>query len=102
MRTRSTPSRNSGSRPSRVLCRPDDVDDRWDKRLVSRWHRVIAELRRPHPLQRLGLARLHKTVPAPADVERHEEVEAVVAVTREGQGRQARFLDSDAELLVQL
>ena len=56
---------------------------------------------RPHPFERLTLARLHKTLPAAADVERHQQVEVFVGVAREGKRREAVGFDFDAEFLTQ-
>src|SRR5215207_1086793 len=78
------------------------LDQDRDERLVRRRHRIGGEVHRPHPFQRLPLPRSHEALPAPAGVERHQEVEALVAVARESERGEAGLAYGDAELLVKL
>src|SRR6266702_6768527 len=73
-----------------------------DQRNVRRRHRVVAELVGADPGEGLAFARRDRTLPAPADVERHQEMESFVGVARKGQRRQTWLGDGDAELLVEL
>ena len=45
--------------------------------------------------------RLHEAVPPPAQVERHQEMEILIAVTGEDEGRQAGLGDLDPQLFLQ-
>src|SRR5436309_14940888 len=42
-----------------------------------------------------------RCLPAAADVERHQQMETVIGMAREGQRRQTRLADGDADLFVQ-
>src|SRR5690348_10976157 len=73
-----------------------------DQRLIRRRHLVVPEPVRPDPGEPLPLVGGDDPLPAPADVERHQEMEVVVAVACEGQRRQTGLLHDDAEFLLQL
>src|SRR5580700_1917872 len=73
-----------------------------DQRFVGGRHRIVAELRRPHPFEPLSLLRGNETFPAPADIERQEKVEVGIAAARKGQRREALLLDDDTQFLLQL
>src|SRR5690348_5031523 len=50
-----------------------------------RWrHRVVAQFVGTDPGQLLAFARDRKTLPAPADVERHQQMERVIGVAGKG------------------
>ena len=72
------------------------------KRQVGRRHGVAPELARHDPFQRLAFARPRQAVPFAAGEDRHQQMELLVAVAREGDRRQAARRRLDAELLVQL
>src|SRR6185437_11811742 len=65
-------------------------------------HRVLAQFVGADPNEFLALARDHLALPAPADVERHQQMEIVVSVTGESERRQAGFVDRYADFLMQL
>ena len=84
------------------LASPQQVLEVRDQRRVGRRHRVAAQVLGPHPFQRLAVERLHEALPSAADIERHQQVEVVVSVAREGERREAGRLDHDAELFAEL
>ena len=43
-----------------------------------------------------------RSLPAPADIERHQQMKIRIGVAREGQRREARFVDDDPQFLLQL
>ncbi len=73
-----------------------------DERRIGRRHRIIPKLVRPAP-RRAACDALRVTVslPAPADIERHQKVEIRIGVARKGQGRKTGFLDDDSQFLQQ-
>src|SRR5437879_7802770 len=73
-----------------------------DQRNVRGRHRIIAQLVGADPGQLLALARDHHAFPAPADVERHQQMKVVIGVARKSQRRQAWLADVDADLFMQL
>ena len=77
------------------------IDQMRDQRNVRGRHRVIAQLVGADPGQLLALARDRQALPAPADVERHQQMKAVIGVARKRQRRQARLADVDPDLLMQ-
>ena len=56
----------------------------------------------PHPFELLRLLRLDESIPAPANIERHQQVEVGVEVARESQRCEALLLDDDSQFLLQL
>src|SRR2546427_8574609 len=44
----------------------------------------------------------HRSVPAPAHIERHQEMKIRIGVARKGQRRQTGFLDDDTQFLLEL
>ena len=73
-----------------------------DQRNVRGRHRIVAQLVRTHPCELLALAWRDGAFPFPADVKRHQQMEAVIAVTGERQWRKTRLFDLDPEFFVQL
>src|SRR5215470_19191844 len=73
-----------------------------DQRQVGWRHRIVAQLVRTDPGEPLIFLRRDYSLPAPTDIERHQQVKISVSMTREGERRQAVFLDDNAELLLQL
>src|SRR5690349_22645029 len=61
-----------------------------DQRLVGRRHLVVAKLVRSDPGELLSLLGLNDALPAPANIERHQEMEVRIGVARKGERRQAR------------
>src|SRR5271170_6732164 len=55
-----------------------------------------------YPFELLPFPRLGDTRPAPADIERHQQMELGIKVTRECQRCEALLLDVDTQLLFQL
>src|SRR6516162_9802617 len=78
------------------------IDQMRDQRDVGWRHGIAAQLVGADPGEGLAFASRYHAFPAPADVERHQQVERLVSVACEGQRRQARLGYSDAELLVEL
>src|SRR5579875_1778496 len=74
-----------------VIGASQEIAQERDQRLVGRRHREVRELVRAHPGERLALARLHAPAPAPAEIERHQQVEALIGVRGEGEGGEAGF-----------
>src|SRR5581483_1770632 len=72
------------------------------QRLIGRRHRIIAQPVRAHPGELLPFLWHHRSLPAPADIERHQQMEIRIDVTGESERRQARFGDDDAELFLEL
>ena len=72
-----------------------------DQRLVRRRHRVVPKLVRPHPGEPAWPFARHLSLPAPADIERHQQMEVGIGVAREGQRRETGFPDDDSEFLLQ-
>src|SRR5262245_11526048 len=73
-----------------------------DQRHVGRWHRIVAQLVRHHPLEPLAFERCDRPLPAPTYVERHQKVKVLVGVARKGERRKARLPDDDSEFLLEL
>jgi hypothetical protein len=73
-----------------------------DQRLVGRRHRVAAQSVRPHPGDSLALQRRCGTLPTPADVERHQQMEIGIGVAGERQRRKARRIYDNSQFLPQL
>src|ERR1700729_3278878 len=73
-----------------------------DQRQIRRRHRIVAQLVHAYPGELLALARDRLAFPAPADIERHQEMKTLIGVAGEGERRKARLLDGDAEFLMQL
>src|SRR5690349_10639172 len=73
-----------------------------DQRNIRRRHRVVAELVGADPGEVLAFARRDLPFPAPADIERHQQMKRFVAVARKGERCEARLGYGDAELLVEL
>ena len=71
-----------------------------DQRLVGRRHRVVGELLRAHPGQRLAFPRPRHALPAPAQKQRHQQMEPLISVRGEGERRKAGGGDVDAQLLL--
>src|SRR5687767_3487087 len=68
--------------------------------LVRRRHRVVGKPLRAHPGELLPLSRRHLALPRAAHVEGHQQVERLVGMTGEGEGRQTLGRNLDAELLL--
>ena len=68
------------------------------QRLVGGRHRVVPQAVWAHPRQLLAFQRRHRSLPTPADVERHQKMEIRIAVAGEGERREARFVDDDPQL----
>src|ERR1043166_2344046 len=62
------------------------------QRHVRGRHRKVPQPVRPHPFEALSFLRGHVPLPAPADVERSEEMEVRVGMAREGQRRETGLL----------
>src|SRR5271166_5871824 len=92
---------DSISDPSGREASPQQVLEMGDQRRVRRRHRVASQVLRARPFQRLAVEWPHKTLPPPADIERHQEVEVFVGVAREGERGEAGRPDLDAELLAE-
>src|SRR2546430_1118815 len=96
--SRSVPKRIRATRPlamtvldaCRSLTSQQQIEQMRDQRDIRRRHWVVAQFARAHPRQLLALARDDRALPAPADVERHQQMEGLIGVAREGQRRQAR------------
>ena len=73
-----------------------------NQRLIGGGHLVIPEQVRPNPGEPLAFLRGGESLPAPADIERHQKMEVFVSVACEGQRRQARLPHDNAKLLLQL
>src|SRR5215471_6269491 len=73
-----------------------------DQRQVGGRHWILLEPVGPHPGEPLALARRWGAFPAPANVERHQQVKLRIAVAREGERCETCLLDDDAELLLEL
>ncbi len=82
-------------------CSSDQGAQHRDERFVGRRHRVVGKLAGAHPGKLLTEPRGDVAFPVAAHVERHEEMEAVVLVAREGERREALLGDGDAELFVE-
>src|ERR1700734_2104175 len=67
----------------------EEIAQQRDQRLVGRRHRVIGKLLRPHPGKRLVLARLRHALPTAAQIQRHQQMDALVFVRRKGERREA-------------
>jgi SAM-dependent methyltransferase len=80
----------------------EQIDQMRDQRDIRSRHRIVAQLVRPHPGEVLAFPRDREAFPAPADIERHQQVEVLIGMAGEGQWREAGFLHGDPELLVQL
>jgi hypothetical protein len=78
------------------------LDQVGDQRLVGRRHLVVAKLVRPDPGELLSLLGLNDALPAPANIERHQEMEIRIGVARKGKRREARLPDDNAEFLLHL
>src|SRR5262249_48000607 len=63
---------------------------------------VNGKVPRPDPGHFLALARLRYALPAPAEVERHEEMEIRVAVGRKNKWGETSLLDGNAKFLLHL
>src|ERR671930_2180407 len=72
------------------------------QRRVGRRHWIIAQLLRPYPFECLPFPGLRRTPEASALEQRHQEVELLVSVAREGERRKACDLRLDRELFMQL
>ena len=81
---------------------PQQIDQSRDQRLVGGRHGEVAQLAGADPFHRLALDGARRALPAAADIERHEQVKAVIAVACEGEGREARLLDVDAKFFGKL
>src|SRR5277367_1887128 len=79
----------------------EKVAQQRDQRLVGGWHRIVGELVRAHPGQCLVLARPRYAFPAPAQIQRHQQMEPLVLVRGEGERREAGGGDVDPQLLLQ-
>ena len=77
------------------------IDEMRDERLVGRWHGIVAELQRFHPLQLLPFKRSHHTLPPPAHIERHEQMKLLIGVAGKGERSQAGFLHIDGQFFLQ-
>src|SRR6185312_1251071 len=73
-----------------------------NQRQVRGRHRIVAQFVGAYPGEVLSLAPDHRSFPAPANIERHQEVKALIVMTGESQWRKARLAYGDAELLMQL
>src|SRR5262249_15651380 len=73
-----------------------------DQRQVGGGHGVVAQLVRLDPLELLAFGRRAHPLPAPAHVERHQQVKVLVGVAREGERRKARLPDDDPEFPLEL
>src|SRR5712691_12544371 len=82
-------------------CR-DQIDNVRDQRLVRGRHRIVLQPRRTYPGDFLRFLRFHHPLPAPADIERHQEMEFLVGMTREGKRRETILPHDDAELFPEL
>ena len=92
-----SPARGEGQFRARASLQ--QIQQRRDQRHVGGRHRVVLELGRPHPGQLLAL-RSASTWPSQRrqTIERHQQMELLVGVRGEGEGREAGLLDVDAEL----
>src|SRR6266581_7281977 len=99
-------SRRARSRSvlSFVICHPrlQQRHQMCDQRLVRRRHLVLAEPVGPYPGQPLPFLSRDRPLPAPANEQRHQEMEIRIGVAREGERRQARLSDDDTEFLLHL
>lgn len=78
-----------------------EVDQCRDERRIGRRHRISAQILGENPFQLLVFPRNNKTLPAAANIKRHEKMELFIREARESERRKAGFLDKDPELLVQ-
>src|SRR5437763_888705 len=70
------------------------------QRFVGGWHSVFSQAVRPNPSEALPLERPGGTLPAPTNVERHQQVKVRIGVAREREGRQARLVNNYSQLLL--
>src|SRR5271154_4769742 len=68
-----------------------------DQRDIGLRHRIFAQPVRPRPGELLSLPGHYRSFPAPAHIERHQQVKLRIAVARKGQRRETGFLDDDVE-----
>src|SRR6266566_2771714 len=73
-----------------------------DQRYVGLRHLVVAQTVRPYPGQLLSLLRDDRPLPAPAHIERHQQVKVRIAVARKGERRETSLLDHDPQFLLKL
>ena len=72
------------------------------QRLIGRRHGVGNKLGGLHPEKLLAFMRRDRSPPAPAEEERHQQVEVRIVVACEGERRKIGCRDIDAELLGEL
>src|SRR5262249_6663971 len=72
-----------------------------DQRRICRRHRVLAELVRLHPCDCLVFTRRHKTLPAPAQEQWHEQMKRFVSMAGKNKRSQTAYLDLNSELFLQ-
>ena len=60
--------------------RSEEIAQQRDQRLVGRRHRIVGKLLRPYPGERLVLPRHRRALPAPAQIQRHQQVEPLIGM----------------------
>src|SRR5665213_2298584 len=73
-----------------------------DQRHVRRRHFVIPQPVWFYPGELLPLGCGDLSLPAPANIERHQEMEAGIGMARESEWCETGFIDDDAQFLLQL
>src|SRR5260370_41561056 len=72
------------------------------QRHVGGRHIVIAQTVGSDPGEFLSFLRDHGALPAPAHIERHEQMEVGVSMARKGERSDARLCDRNSQLLSEL
>src|SRR5262245_53224493 len=109
MRSASRNSRQATRRPTRYAAAtlPDsrfstEIAQRDLERRICRRHVVEVERVGLHPEKLLSLTRRDRALPAPAEIDRHEQVEIGIGVACEGERGEVLLGDGNAELLAKL